>query len=223
MTSRQFKDAIYEQIARVGKALASAPRLELLDLLCQGPRTVEVLAQQLGQSIANTSHHLQILRRARLVEAHKDGTFVTYRLAVEQVGTCYVALRQLAETRLLEIEQFTRQLLESRAGLTCVDRETLIERIRRGEVTLLDVRPADEYRAGHLPGALSVPLRQLRDQLDRLPHDREIVAYCRGPYGVMALDAVAVLQDAGFPAARLDEGVLEWKMRGLAVVVGDER
>ena len=218
-STRQFKNAIYEQIARMGKSLASGPRLELLDILCQGPRTVEALAKQAGQSVANTSHHLQVLRRARLLEAEKEGVRVTYRLASEEVCSIFRALRGLAESRLLEIEQVTRQFLEARGSMEPVDREALVARVRSGEVTVLDVRPVEEYQAGHLPGALSVPLSELERRLAELSRDREIVAYCRGPYCVMAIDAVALLRKRGFHAVRLDDGVPDWRARGLPVEI----
>lgn len=216
-SSRHFRDAIYGQLARVGKALASGPRLQILDLLCQGPRTVEVLADQVGQSVANTSHHLQVLRRARLVEAERDGVHVSYRLADARVCTFYREMRALAESRLLEIEQVTRDFLESRDALQAVDGDALVERVRNGEVTVLDVRPVEEYQAGHIPGAISVPVAELERRLAELPRERTIVAYCRGPYCVMALDAVAILRARGYEALRLDEGVPDWRARGLPV------
>lgn len=219
--TRQFKDAAYEQLARVGKALASGPRLELLDLLCQGPRSVEDLARQAGQPVANTSHHLQVLRRARLVAAEKDGVRVVYRLADDDVGTFFGMLRRLGESRLLEIEAVTRQFLEARGAMEAVDREALVHRVQSGAVTVLDVRPAEEYRAGHIPGAVSIPVAELGRRLAELPRDRDVVAYCRGPYCVMAVDAVAVLRNAGFRAVRLDEGVVDWRTRGLAVAAGE--
>ncbi len=217
-SSRQFKNAIYEQLARIGKSLGSGPRLEILDILCQGPRTVEMLAKQVGNlSVANTSHHLQVLRRARLVEAEKDGVRVTYRLADPQVCTFFLALRQFAESRLLEIQAVTRQFLEARDVMEPVDREALVARVRRGEVTVLDVRPLEEYRAGHIPGALSVPLNELDRRMAELPPDREVVAYCRGPYCVLAIDAVAQLKQHGYRAIRLEEGVPDWRARGLPI------
>jgi rhodanese-related sulfurtransferase len=217
--ARAWKSGVYEQLARIGKSLSSGPRLEILDLLCQGPRTVELIAAEVGQSVANTSHHLQALRRARLVEGEKDGTHVLYRLADEEVCTFYRSLRRLAESRLLEIHAVTRQFLEERGALEPVDREALISRVRRGEVTVLDVRPAEEYQAGHIPGALSVPLVELKRRIRELPRKREIVAYCRGPYCVLAVEAVELLRRAGFKAVRLEEGVPDWRARGLAVEV----
>ena len=218
-TGRQFKDAIYEQLGRVGKALASPRRLELLDLLCQGPRTVEALANEAGQSIANTSQHLQVLRAARLVETEKHGLYVTYRLADEKVCGLYRELRTLAESRLLEIQAVTREFLEQRGELEPVDRDALVARVRSGEVTLLDVRPPEEFEAGHIPGAVSVPLDELESRLADLPHDREVVAYCRGPYCVLAVKAVEVLKAKGFDAVRMEEGVPDWRARGLPVEV----
>ena len=212
-----LKDAIYEQIARIGKSLSSGPRLEILDLLGQGPRTVEALAKQVRQSVANTSRHLQILRRARLVEAERNGVYQVYRLADPDVSAFFMSLRAMAESRLYEIERLMRDFRESRDDMEPVDRELLIARVRAGEVTVLDVRPTEEYDAAHLPGAISVPLAELEQRLAELPRDRAVVAYCRGPYCVMAVDAVELLRRRGFDASRLDEGVAEWRARGLAV------
>jgi rhodanese-related sulfurtransferase len=216
-STRQFKDAIYEQLARIGRSVGSGPRLEILDILCQGPRTVDALAKQVGQSVANASHHLQVLRRARLVEAEKEGVHVTYRLAGDEVCNFFRALRGLAESRLLEIEQVTRDFHEARGSLEPVDRDALVDRVRSGTVTLLDVRPEEEFRAAHIPGAVSVPLGDLEHRLAALPRDREVVAYCRGPYCVMAVEAVELLREHGFRAVRMAEGVPDWRARGLAV------
>jgi rhodanese-related sulfurtransferase len=221
-TSRRFKDAIYEQFARIGKAVASSRRLEILDLLCQSPRTVEVLARAVDQSVANTSQHLQVLRRAQLVEAEREGVLVTYRLADEEVCDFFRSLRRLAESRLAEVERVTREFLEKRGTMEPVNREVLLDRVRRGEVIVLDVRPPEEYRAGHIPGAISVPLHQLNRRLSDLPRDREIVAYCRGPYCVLAIEAVELLRERGFEATRLEDGVPDWRARGFPVTVGEE-
>jgi rhodanese-related sulfurtransferase len=183
---------------------------------------VEAIATEVGQSVANTSHHLQGLRRARLVEGEKSGTHVLYRLADEEVCTFYRSLRRLAESRLLEIHAVTKQLLEERGALEPVDLEALIARVRRGEVTVLDVRPPEEYEAGHIPGALSLPMTELKRRIGELPRTREIVAYCRGPYCVLAVEAVALLRRKGFRAIRLEEGVPDWRARGLSVEVGGE-
>lgn len=218
--ARSLKSAIYEQIARLGQAASSPSRLELLELLSQGPRTVDALAQQTGQSAAITSHHLQVLRRARLVEAEKSGPYVTYRLADPQVEGFLLGMRHLAESRLAEIQHITRTFLESRGGLEPVDNEELARRVRSGAVTVIDVRPREEFAAAHLPGAMSLPLGELPTRLKELQKRREIVAYCRGPYCVMALDAVDLLRRKGFRASRLEHGVTEWRARGWRVESG---
>lgn len=220
MTStRRFKDAIYEQLARIGKATAAPKRLELLELLCQGPRTVEALAEQAALSAANASQHLKILRAARLVEAEKKGLHVEYRLADDEVARFFVALRGLATTRLAEVEQVTREYLDARGGMEAVESKELLRRVKSGEVTVLDVRPAEEYRAGHIPGALSIPVFELKARLAELPKDREVVAYCRGPYCVMAIEAVELLRKKGFVAHRMEQGVADWRARGWRVEV----
>jgi rhodanese-related sulfurtransferase len=212
--NRNFKDAIYEQFARLGKAVSAPKRLELLDLLCQGPRTVEMLADQASLSVANTSQHLQVLRAARLVEAEKQGLYVEYRLAGEDVCKFFLALRSLAESRLAEIELVTREYLGRRDAMETVAGNELLRRAKRGEVTVLDVRPSEEYRAGHIPGAVSIPLGELKARFKELPKRREVVAYCRGPYCVFAVEAVELLRKKGFKAHRMQEGVLDWRSRG---------
>ncbi|MBI4953429.1 MAG: metalloregulator ArsR/SmtB family transcription factor [Myxococcales bacterium] len=214
---RRFKDSIYEQFARLGKAISAPKRLELLDLLCQGPRTVEALAEQAGISVANASQHLQVLRAARLVETEKKGLYVEYRLAGDEVCTFFFALRALAESRLAEVEQVARAYFEARGAMEAVESEELARRVRKGEVTVLDVRPPEEYRAGHIPGALSIPIGELKARLKELPKDREVVAYCRGPYCVMAVEAVELLRKKGFTAHRLEQGVIDWRARGWRV------
>jgi rhodanese-related sulfurtransferase len=221
--SRRFKTAIFEQFARIGKAISNPSRLELLDLLCQGPRTVEVLAKEASLGFANTSQHLKALKAARLVETEKSGLFVTYRLADEQVCQFFRSLRNLAETRLTEVREITREFLANRQGLEPVDRDALLTKVREGAVTVLDVRPAEEYRAGHIPGALSIPLKELERRLSDLPRDREVVAYCRGPYCVLAVEAVEILRSRGFSAFRLEENVQDWREEGLPVATGEER
>ena len=217
-----LKSAIYEQIARIGKATASPGRLELLDLLSQGARTVDAIAHQTGQSVATTSHHLQVLRRARLVEAQKAGVYVTYRLADPHVGEFFLQLRSLAECRLAEVQQVTRQYLEGRGGLEPVGNDELVRRVRAGEVTVIDVRPREEYLAAHIPGARSLPLADLGKRLGALRKRRDIVAYCRGPYCVMALDAVDLLRRKGFRAHRMEHGVPEWRAQGWRLETGDD-
>jgi rhodanese-related sulfurtransferase len=212
---------LFQHLARLGHALGSGPRLALLDLLRQAPRTVDALAKQAGMSLANASQHLKVLRQARLVDAEKHGIHVTYRLAGQEVGDFYGALRSLAEKRLAEVQEMRRDFALRRGGLEEVDRRRLLERARAGEVVVLDVRPAEEYRAGHITGAVSVPLEELKSRLAALPKDREIVAYCRGPYCVLAPDAVALLRSSGYHAAVLDDGVAEWRAQGLPVSAGD--
>jgi len=218
---RQFKDAIYEQFARIGKAVSSPKRLELLDLLCQGEKTVETLTRESGLTLANASRHLQVLRGARLVEAEKDGLYVKYRLADQMVCQFFRSMRVLAENRLAEVELISRRFLEGKQGMEPVDRDDLLNRVRAGAVTVLDVRPPDEYRAGHIPGALSVPLGQLKEKISKLPMDQEVVAYCRGPYCVLAVEAVQMLRDKGFKAIRLEEGIQDWLAMGHSIAVGE--
>jgi rhodanese-related sulfurtransferase len=219
---RRFKDTLYDQFARVGKALAAPKRVELLDLLCQGPRTVESLAEQAALSVANASRHLQVLRAARLVEAEKKGLYVEYRLADDGVSSFLLRLRELASSRLAEIERVTRAYFEERGGMDPVETEELIRRVRSGEVTVLDVRPIEEYRAGHIPGAISIPVGELQERLKDLRKRREIVAYCRGPYCVMALEAVELLRKRGFKAHRMEQGVVEWRARGFRLETAPE-
>lgn len=219
--NRPFKDAIYEQFARIGKAISSPKRLELLDLLCQGARTVEALARETGLSVANTSQHLRALYAARLVETDKRGVYVVYRLADDDVCEFFTLLRILSEKHLAEIHRIVRAYFEDRADLEPVDKAALLARIQEGAVTVVDVRPVEEYKAGHIPGALSVPLKQLKDRLSELPRDQEIVAYCRGPYCVLAVEAVELLRAQGFRSVRLDDSVHDWRRRGLPLSVGE--
>jgi rhodanese-related sulfurtransferase/predicted transcriptional regulator len=211
---RRFKDSIYEQFARIGKAISAPKRLELLDLLCQGPRTVEALAEQAAMSVANASQHLQVLRAARLVDAEKKGLHVEYRPADDEVYRFSFALRELAQARLAEVEQVTRDYFEERGAMEAVGGDELLRRVKAGEVTVLDVRPPEEYRAGHIPGALSIPVGELKARLKELPKGRDVVAYCRGPYCVMAVEAVELLRKKGFKAHRMEQGVVDWRARG---------
>jgi rhodanese-related sulfurtransferase/DNA-binding transcriptional ArsR family regulator len=219
MTSkhRAFKNAINDQFARIAKALASPRRLELLDALAQCPRTVESLANQTGMSVANTSQHLQTLRAVGLVAAEKDGLFVSYSLAGTQVPDFLLALRRLATSLLGDVDRIVQQFAASRHPVEPVDRETLLTRIQQGEVVLVDVRPFEEYRAGHIPGARSMPMAELEQRLTELPRDRQIVAYCRGPYCLLAPEAVEILRARGFTALRLEDGVHEWRAHGLRI------
>lgn len=209
--------AHYDELARIGKALASPVRLRMLDLLRQGSRTVETLAEAAGVSVANSSQHLQAMRAARIVAAERKGQFVEYRLADEGVSHAFGVLRDLAEQLLPGLEPLRREL----GGLDPAERDELLRLIRRGEATLVDVRPAEEYRAGHLPGARSMPLAELPARLGELPRGREVVAYCRGPYCTLAADAVALLASAGFRARHLDLGVPDLRTRRFPVVTGE--
>jgi rhodanese-related sulfurtransferase len=220
--NRAFKDAIYEQFARIGKAVSSPKRLELLDILCQAPRTVEVLAKETGLTVANASQHLQVLRATRLVETEKEGLFVIYRLADQAVCEFFRTMRVLAESRLAEVEQIKRQFLEGREGMQPVNREALLGLVREGAVTVLDVRPAEEFNVGHVAGAISIPLNELQLRLSDLPRDQEIVAYCRGPYCVLSVQAVEMLRERGFKAVRIEEGIQDFRAMGFHIAVNEE-
>ena len=214
---REFKDRLYAQLSRIGKAVASPRRLELLEVLAQGERTVEALARETALSVANASHHLRILREARLVEARPDGTYVHYSLADPGVFELVRMIRRLAEERLAEVDRIVHTYLGARDQLEPVSREELLARARAGTALVLDVRPAEEFRAGHIPGALSIPIEELEHRLAELPAGREVVAYCRGPYCVLAYRAVEVLRARGRRARRLVEGFPEWRAAGLPV------
>jgi rhodanese-related sulfurtransferase/DNA-binding transcriptional ArsR family regulator len=220
---RRFKEQVYELVARIAKAADSPRRLEILEVLAQGPRTVELLAREASLSVANTSRHLQVLRQAGLVEASKQGLFVEYRLAATEIIELMRLLRVIAEQRLGDLERLVRAYSADRDGLEPVDREELQRRLRAGSVVLLDVRPRVEFQAGHIPGALSVPLDELPQRLRELPARKEIVAYCRGPYCVMSFDAVRLLRRRGRRARRLVEGFPEWRASGLPVEQADVR
>jgi rhodanese-related sulfurtransferase/DNA-binding transcriptional ArsR family regulator len=221
MRSREYKTAVYEQFALIGKALCSGPRLEILDVLQQAERTVEVLAAEIGLSLANTSHHLQVLKRSRLVESERRGQHIVYRLADPAVGDALRAVRSLGERRLSEIERVTAEFLADREGMEGLDEAALVARVACGDCVVLDVRPAVEYAAGHLAGAVSMPLEQLERRLAELPRDKPVVAYCRGPYCVLAVSAVETLRRHGFEALRAVEGVEEWRQLGLEVTGGE--
>jgi rhodanese-related sulfurtransferase len=220
MGQRDFKDQMYAQFARLGKALASPARLELLDLLAQGERPVEELAREAALSIANASAHLKVLHQARLVASRKEGQHVFYRLADPAVYRLWSALRQVGERQLAEIDRLVATYLHEREALEAVSRQELRRRLDEGTADVLDVRPAVEYRQGHIVGARSIPLAELEARLHDLDPRREIVAYCRGPYCVFADEAVTLLRDHGFRAARYEEGYPEWAEAGLPVAVG---
>ena len=212
---RLFKDRLYGQFARIGKALASPVRLELLELLAQGERTVDALAKEAGLSLANASQHLQGLREASLVESRKQGLFVRYRLADSEVFELCRSLRTVAERRLAELDRLVQKHFGNRSDPQPVGMQDLMERARSGRIVILDARPASEFVAGHIAGAISVPVDELQQRLRRLPKSKEYVAYCRGPYCIYADRAVEILRKSGRRARRLEQGFPEWKAAGL--------
>ena len=218
MVDHAPKAALYDHVARVGKAVSAPRRLELLDLLGQAPRTVEALATASGMSVANTSQHLQVLRVAGLVTSSRDGLYVTYRLASDDVADFFMTLRRLAESHLADLELVKARFFASADDLDALTSKQLLARIQRGEVVLLDVRPAEEFAAAHIDGALSIPHDELKRRIGELSKRRRVVAYCRGPYCVFAADAVRLLRRRGFDATRIEDGVVEWRARGLPVV-----
>jgi rhodanese-related sulfurtransferase len=219
MGDRAAKTALFDEFARAAKALASGRRIELVDVLANGERSVEALAGEVGLSVANTSQHLQILRQAGLVGSRRQGTSVHYQLAAPEVFELWRTLRTLAASRLAEVERLAAAYLGGRDDLEPVTREELARRLEDGDdLVVLDVRPAAEYAAGHLPGAVSIPVGELRRRLAELPADREVVAYCRGPYCAFAHEAVELLRDEGFAARRLEDGLPEWQAARLAVI-----
>lgn len=220
MNGREAKDALYEQFARIGKAVTSPRRIELLELLAQGERSVESLARAAGLGVTTASSHLQVLRGARLVATRRDGTRILYRLADADVVELIDLVRRLARARLAEVDEVVEAYFSARDTLAPVGRKELLARTERAEVVVLDVRPREEFEAGHIPGAISIPLDELRDRLGELPRDVEVVAYCRGPYCVLAPQAVELLAERGIRARRLDEGLPEWRLAGLPVAVG---
>jgi rhodanese-related sulfurtransferase len=222
MGHRDFKDRLYTEFAVIGKALASPHRLELLDLLAQGERSVEELAREAGISLASASAHLQTLRQARLVEADKRGLNVVYRLAVPEVFQLWRTLRDLGTARLAEIDRLVETYLTDRGSLEAVDLAELRQLVHDGRVTLLDARPLLEYRQGHIPNARSIPVEELERRLAELPRDREVVAYCRGPYCVYAEEAGVLLQQRGFKVRHFAMGFPEWRAAGLPVETGDQ-
>jgi rhodanese-related sulfurtransferase/DNA-binding transcriptional ArsR family regulator len=211
------KNHLYELVARLGKALSSPKRLELIELLCQGEKAVEVLAADAGISVKLASAHLKALRQACLVAARKDGKYVLYRLADTSVADLWVRLRTEAEARLVELQVALASIVDDPEGLAGFDRQTMLRRAEAGELSVLDVRSAAEFASGHLPRAISLPLTQLKKRLTELPSGVPIVAYCRGPFCLMAKDAVTLLRQHGYDAVHLTDGVAEWRARGLPV------
>ncbi len=208
---RIWKDQLYREFARIGKCLSSPKRLELLDLLSQGPKSVDQLVKITGMSVANVSQHLQTLHESRLVRSHRQGNFVIYEIAGLSVADFMVSLHRLSEKQLVEVQELKTEMLQNHVNMEPIGLEELLKRMERGEVVLLDVRPQDEYETGHIPGAISIPMEDLENHLASLPTDKEIVAYCRGPYCLMSAQAVEILKNKGIQASRLEEGVIEWK------------
>jgi rhodanese-related sulfurtransferase/DNA-binding transcriptional ArsR family regulator len=222
MQAREFKDAVFEQFARIAAAFGSPKRIELIDLMTQGERPVEALAAEAGLTVANTSRHLQVLKAANLVATRREGLRVFYRLADADVRDGYRLLQRLAEARLPGIGRLVEDYFTNADGLEPVGSAELLRRARSRTVVVIDVRPPEEYAAGHIAGALSIPLAQLERQLTKLPRGKRIVAYCRGPYCVLAAEAARRLRRRGFDAVRLEDGYPEWREAGLPVAVGSE-
>jgi rhodanese-related sulfurtransferase/DNA-binding transcriptional ArsR family regulator len=216
---RDIKNHLYEQVARIGKAMASPKRLELVELLCQGEKTVELLAQQAEISVKLASAHLKALRQARLVDTRKDGKYVTYRLASTSVADLWVAMRTEAEERLVELQVALAGIVSHGDALQGIDRATMLQKAKSGEILMLDVRPQAEFDSAHLPHARSLPIDELLKRLAELPQGTPVVAYCRGPFCLMAKDAVDLLRQHGYSAHHLTDGVAEWRAQGLPVEV----
>ena len=220
MGDRAAKDALFDAFAEAAKALANGRRAEIIDVLAQGERSVEEMAAELGQSVANTSHHLRALARAGLVRTRRDGTRIYYDLASDHVVELWSAMRKVAAEHVAGIERLATAYLGDRSALDVVSRTELAARLRVGDLVVLDVRPEPEFRAGHIAGARSIPMTELRRRLRSLPNDVDVVAYCRGPYCVYADEAVRQLRRRGYRASRLEDGFPEWKQAELAVAVG---
>ena len=219
---RAFKRDLFEQFARIGKAMASSARIEILDLLSQTERTVEQLADLTDMSVANVSQHLQVLRHAQMVAVRREGLYAFYRLADDSVFRLWQALREVGKERLAEIERVVACYLKDRATLEPVTVEQLAKRLEEGSVVVIDVRPVEEFSAGHIPGALSIPVNELKRRLAELPRTKEIVAYCRGPYCVQSDEAVSLLKNRGFNVRRLEVGLPDWRANGMPVAVADQ-
>jgi rhodanese-related sulfurtransferase len=219
MRGREFKDTIFQLFAMIAQGFCSPKRLEIIDILLQGERDVETLSKEVNMKMANTSKHLQVLKNARIVRSRKDGVKVLYRIADESVFTCYKHLQTLAENRLYELKETVRMYYQERDKLEPITRKKLVSRIKNKDVLVLDVRPFEEYRSGHITEALSFPLSELRSRVSEIPKNMDVVAYCRGPYCVLAADAVTFLRKAGIRAIRMKDGFPEWKEAGLPVKV----
>jgi len=217
MKSREFKDLIFQQFANVATAFSSPKRLEIIDLLIQGEKDVDTLTKQISANFANTSRHLQILKNARLVDTRRDGVRIFYRISDDRVFNCWKSLQLLAENHAAEIKNVLKEFLEEQTAVNALSKEELLTRLQLNDVIVIDVRPEEEYKNGHIEGSVSIPLVELKDRLNEIPKDREVVAYCRGPYCVLAPEAVSLLKKKGYNAVRLEEGLPEWKAAGLPV------
>ncbi len=222
MKKRDIKILLYEQVSRIGKALSSPKRLEVLELLAQGDKTVEGLAQEAATDVKLISAHLRALREARLVKTRRDGKYIVYRLSGKDVAALWISLRGVAEEHLLELKLALDQMVSLPERLSPVDRKTLLRRAEKNEVIVLDVRPLEEYQAGHLPYARSMPVQEIEQRLAELPKNKEIVAYCRGAFCLMSDEAVKLLAAKGFQISKLAEGVTDWQAAGLSIRTGSE-
>jgi rhodanese-related sulfurtransferase len=217
MHGREFKDLIFEQFAKIAQAFSAPKRLEIIDILAQGERDVDTLAKLTSMTVPNTSRHLQILRATRLVDIRREGVRIFYRLADDDVVRCWISLQGLAEKRTAEIREIARQFFEARDTLEPINKDELQKRMQTDGVVVLDVRPDEEYKSGHIPGAISIPLPELKRRINEIPQNSEVIAYCRGPYCVLSAEAMNILREAGLIALRLKEGLPEWREAGLPV------
>ncbi|OHC72838.1 MAG: ArsR family transcriptional regulator [Rhodocyclales bacterium RIFCSPLOWO2_02_FULL_63_24] len=215
MQKRKIKDLLYEQVARVGKAVSSPKRLEMLEVLVQGEKMVDALARDVGIDIKLASSHLRVLKEARLVSSRREGRFIAYRLSGDDVAGLWVSLHMVAEEHLMELRAVLEKIVAAPERLTPETRAGLLDKARQGDVLVLDVRPEAEYRAGHLPYARSMPIQELEQKLAELPRDREVIAYCRGPFCLFAAEAVALLRKNGFRASKISDGIAEWSAAGM--------
>jgi len=220
MKGREFKDTVFQLFAMIAQCFCSPKRLEIIDILVQGERDVETLAKEAGMSVANTSKHLQVLKNARLVVSKKEGVRVLYRIADDSVFTCWKGLQALAEKRVYELNEIVRSYYQERDKMELIAREDLVEHMKKNEIVVIDVRPYEEYKNGHIPGSISMPFPELEKRLKEIPREAEIVAYCRGPYCVLSAEAVSFLRKSGFRAIRMKDGFPEWKEAGLPVETG---
>jgi len=217
MKGKEFKDTVFQIFAMIAQGFSSPKRLEIIDVLLQGERDVETLSKEVNTSLANTSKHLQVLKNAKLVVSRKDGVRVLYRIADDSVFICYKNLQALAEKRFYELKEIVRTYYQERDKMEPVSRETLLGRIKNRDILVLDVRPFEEYRSGHIPEAHSFPLSELKERIDEIPKNIEVVAYCRGPYCVLSAEAIIFLRKRGISAIRMEDGFPEWKEAGLPV------